>query len=420
MHDHEVKPERALLIGLDLKHQQWPINDSLNELEELAQTAGLVVLGRVIQAKTHPDPVFYVGKGKLEELAEIVLEKAIEVVISDDELTPNQSKKLEERLKIKIIDRTGLILDIFAQRARTHEAQLQVELAQLQYLMPRLTRMWTHLSRLGGGIGTRGPGEKQLEVDRRTIRKQISVLKDDLDKIKLHRKLHRAKRQSIPVPTAALIGYTNAGKSTLMNYLTQADVLAENKLFATLDPTTRRMKLPDADEILLTDTVGFIQKLPHLVVESFHATLEESIEADVMLHLVDISHPRFQDMIDTAMSLLAELKIQDKTQILVFNKIDQVSDPEVVASICQHYPNSVAISAKYGHNMTALLQAIKSVLESSRQEMTFRIPYQRMDIVNLIYSKARIIEEAYADTILLKVDINTIVGHKIMGMLYRA
>lgn len=395
----------------------WTIEDSLNELKELAVTAELDVVGSIIQKRDHPDDKYYLGKGKLAEIQEIIKENEIEVLITDDELLPSQEKNLEKLLEIKVIDRTALILDIFAARAQTHEAQLQVELAQLSYLLPRLTRMWTHLSRLGGGIGTRGPGEKQLEVDKRKINERITHLKKELKKVSESRKLHRAKRQNLPLFTASLVGYTNAGKSTLLNKLTKSDVLVEDKLFATLDPTTRRLTLPNHDTILITDTVGFIKKLPHQLVNAFHSTLEEVMFSDVLLHVVDVSHPKFLAFIETAENLLTELKVQEKLTILVLNKVDKV-DYKKIEPLIKHYDDYIFISALKGINLDELERRIMLKLKKFYSIFDYKIPYAKQTIVDLLHKNSRIINLEYQeDFIHAKVEINKILGEKIMGQM---
>lgn len=398
----------------------WSIQDSVAELAQLADTAGLKVVGSLIQKRDTPDSVTYLGSGKVKELYQLIQDMSVEVVIADDELTPIQQKNLEKALQIKVMDRTGLILDIFARRAQTHEAHLQVETAQLQYLKPRLTRMWEHLSRLGGGVGTRGPGEKQLEIDKRRISTKLTVLKKELEKIRLQRDLHREKRNSIPILTAALIGYTNAGKSTLMNQLTQANVLVENQLFATLDPTTRQLILPNKDTVLLTDTVGFIKKLPHQLIDSFRSTLEVAKYADILLHVVDASHPKFFSFIETANQILEEISVTDKPVILVLNKIDAVTDMDALLKKVQSIPHRVAISALTGFQIDQLLSTVVEYLKPFYQQMTFHIPYHRMDIVNLLHERGNLISIDYQDNIIsISLEINRIIGEKIMGMLGR-
>lgn len=308
--------------------RSWHSKESLDELAQLASTAGAAVVGRTVQKLDSPNPATYIGKGKLEE---IIAQRGMveyDIVLFDDELSPSQQRNLEDALKVKVIDRTALILDIFARRARTREGALQVELAQHEYLLPRLAGQWSHLERLGGGIGTRGPGETQLETDRRLIRGRISRLKSQLDQVRRHRALYRQRRAKAGVPVVALVGYTNAGKSTLMNALTGADVLAENRLFATLDPVTRRVRMPGGGFFLLTDTVGFIQKLPAQLVAAFRATLEELTDADLLLHVVDITHPNAAEQAETVEQTLAELAVAQKPRLTVLNKVDALTTAE--------------------------------------------------------------------------------------------
>jgi GTP-binding protein HflX len=317
-------------VGVAVKgarRNPWSLQDSLEELAQLARTAGALVVERVIQRLDHPSPM-YLGEGKLEELAQLKPQLSYTLAIFDDELSPSQQKTLEQRLKVKIIDRTALILDIFAKHARTHEGRLQVELAQHEYLLPRLAGQWAHLERLGGGIGTRGPGEQQLETDRRIIRDKIARLKRQLEEVRGHRALHRAQRKRAGIPVVSLVGYTNAGKSTLMNALSGAQTLVEDKLFATLDPTTRAIFVPKRGRILLTDTVGFIQKLPPTLVAAFRATLEELEEADLLLHVVDLSHPKAPEQAEAVEVVLQDLGIAHKPCLAVLNKIDLITGPE--------------------------------------------------------------------------------------------
>ncbi|MBL7126563.1 MAG: GTPase HflX [Dehalococcoidales bacterium] len=317
-------PERAFLVAVESRETtgRWSARAAIDELALLAGTAGASVVGSTIQKLPAPTRTHYVGKGKLEELAAQKEQPGYDVVIFDDELTPLQQRNLEEALKVKVIDRVALILDIFARRARTREGQLQVELAQHQYLLPRLAGQWSHLERLGGGIGTRGPGESQLETDRRIIRRKIQRLKGQLEEVRKHRALYRQKRLKSGIPVVSLVGYTNSGKSTLLNALCQAGVFTEDKIFATLDPTTRRLTLPDGKNILVTDTVGFIRKLPPTIVTAFRATLEELDEAALLLHVVDLSSPDAAEQCQTVEDILADLNLADKPRITALNKID--------------------------------------------------------------------------------------------------
>lgn len=407
----------AILIAVqtDRHESVFSVTDSLLELGELARTAGLRVGTMVHQYRDSPHRKTYMGSGKIEEIGQVVAEFSAEVVIADDELTPAQQKTLEQILKVKIMDRTALILDIFAKRAQTFEAQLQVEMAQLEYLLPRLTRLWTHLSRLGGGIGTKGPGEKQLEVDKRQIRKRISTIREKLDKIKLQRFTQRERRHELPLTTVAIIGYTNAGKSTLINQLTQANVFSENLLFATLDPTTRRLTLPSNESILITDTVGFIQKLPHQLVSSFRATLEEVVDADLLLHVIDVSHDNWRAMVATAEGLLRDLKADHIPQITVFNKVDALEHIDVANPEYLRFPLRCFISAKTGQRLESLVDSIDQFLASRRKSMTFHIPYSRMDVVNLIHEMGDVSHVDYHSEVTITATLNTIIGDKIMG-----
>ena len=338
--------ERALLIGLEKEGvSKWDLHDSLDELRELANSAGAEVVDTVTQKLQKPTAPYYIGRGKAESIKESCQDQQVTSVIFDDELSPAQGRNLENLLARKVLDRTQLILDIFAQRARSREGRLQIELAQLQYLLPRLTRMWHHLSRQTGGIGTRGPGETQLEVDRRRVQERIARLERELESVRKTRAIQRQGRKRHQWPVAAVVGYTNAGKSTLLNLLTGADVVAENKLFATLDPTTRSFVLPNKQRVLLTDTVGFLRKLPHTLIESFKATLEEVSEADLLIHIVDLSHPRVDEQMEAVDRVIKELDAYGKQTLIVFNKIDNLPNREVVDSYLKRFPGSVAISA---------------------------------------------------------------------------
>src|SRR3977135_4366535 len=339
--------ERAILIGLEQEGvSKWDLRDSMEELAELANSAGAEVVDTITQKLQKPTAPYYIGKGKAEEIKHSFQDREVTSVIFDDELSPAQGRNLENLLARKVLDRTQLILDIFAQRARSREGRLQIELAQLQYLLPRLTRMWHHLSRQTGGIGTRGPGETQLEVDRRRGKGRIARLERELEAVRKTRAIQREGRKRHQWPVAAVVGYTNAGKSTLLNLLTGADVVAENKLFATLDPTTRSFTLPNKQRVLLTDTVGFLRKLPHTLIESFKATLEEVHEADLLIHVVDLSHARVDEQMEAVDDVIKELDAFGKQTLIVFNKIDKIQNREMAESYTQSFPASVAISAR--------------------------------------------------------------------------
>ncbi len=396
------------------KRSGFQIEDSLEELGALAFTAGLDVQGGTYQRLETINPETLIGSGKVEELQGFRDELNIDVFLFDDELSPRQQRELEKRLNVKIVDRTALILDIFAEHARTHEGQLQVELAQYEYRLPRLTRMWTHLARqaggraggASGGVGVRGPGETQLEVDRREIGHRIAHLKQELEKVRAHRARHRKQRRQQGIPVVAIVGYTNAGKSTLLNYLAQADVLAANQLFATLDPTTRRLALPSGAQVLLSDTVGFIQKLPTGLVAAFRATLEEIVEADLILHVVDITHSNAAEQAAIVDETLAELGATDIPQLVALNKIDRLENPEQITETLARYPNSMAISAVTGYGVPALLNRIEGILQSMRRVKTVLIPYNRGDLVSQLYKHAIVEKETHlAEGTLLEVHV---------------
>ena len=371
----QTSPERAFLVAVVAKASadRWPVEASLEELTQLAGTAGVDVVGKLVQRLPTPSKTHYLGKGKLDELLSLKDSTNYNVAIFDDELSPLQQRNLEDVLKVKIIDRATLILDIFAKRARTHEGQLQVELAQHQYLLPRLAGQWSHLERLGGGIGTRGPGELQLETDKRLIRQKIHRLNAKIEEVRKHRLLYRQQRRKSDIPIVALVGYTNAGKSTLLNALSQADVFVEDKLFATLDPTTRRLTLPDKSLILVTDTVGFIRKLPPTIVTAFRATLEELAEASLLLHIVDLTSHNAPEQCHTVEYVLTGLNLMDKPRITALNKIDllvdnnKTWDEETTISYLSSQTkiinkNTVFISAVKRWGLTKLLQLISHTL----------------------------------------------------------
>ena len=364
------------------------------ELAQLARTAGLEVGGQAFQRLDTINPATYMGKGKVEEVGILREELGCDVVIFDDELSPRQQRELEEIWEAKVLDRTSLILDIFAQHAQTREGQLQVELAQYEYRLPRLTRMWTHLARQAGGgaarggaggVGLRGPGERQLEVDRRRIRERISYLKKELEQVRTHRRLYRRQRRQASTPVVAIVGYTNAGKSTLLNAISGADVLVEDKLFATLDPTTRRVNLPQGQVALVSDTVGFIQKLPTELVAAFRATLEEITDADLLLHVLDITHPNVVLQSKVVGDTLKDLGATEMPLIVALNKVDRLDSPDEVRHMLQEFPNSLAISAREEIGLQELLTRVEAVLSESLVQVKAHIPYQEGALVALFY-----------------------------------
>ncbi|MDP9097940.1 MAG: GTPase HflX [Verrucomicrobiota bacterium] len=396
----DVRPkknqERALLIGLEQDGvSKWDLRDSMEELAELANSAGAEVVNTVTQKLQKPTAPYYIGKGKAELIKESFKDQHVTSVIFDDELSPAQGRNLENLLSRKVLDRTQLILDIFAQRARSREGRLQIELAQLQYLLPRLTRMWTHLSRQTGGIGTRGPGETQLEVDRRRVQERIARLERDLEGVRKVRNVQRQGRKRHQWPVAAVVGYTNAGKSTLLNLLTGADVVAENKLFATLDPTTRSLTLPNKQRLLLTDTVGFLRKLPHTLIESFKATLEEVVEADLLIHVVDLGHPRVDEHIEAVDTVVKELGAFGKQTLMVFNKIDALANDDLIGVYTSRFPGSVAISARKGTGVAELVHALEGELGAWRLQSRFRIPQSEAGLIAEIHRVGHVLELRY-------------------------
>lgn len=386
--------EKIILISVDPDDGQ-DIDANLDELEELIKTAGAVVVGRMIQKKESVDKATYIGSGKTQELKELVEELGATGVCSDDELSPMQIKNLEELTDTKIIDRTTVILDIFASRASTKEGKIQIELAQLKYRSSRLVGMRSSLSRLGGGIGTRGPGEKKLEVDRRVIRERIAQLQRELEDVKQHREVMRKQRINGSLPVVAIVGYTNAGKSTLLNHLTLAGVLEEDKLFATLDPTSRNYTLSNGQEIIITDTVGFIKKLPHHLINAFRSTLEEAKYADIILHVVDISNPNADEQIATVYETLGRLGIQDKPVITAFNKTDKVDELPVIKDF--KADETVYIAAKHETGLDKLSAAIEAEVLKSRNYIEKLIPYSDAGIINRIRKSGNILEEDYRE-----------------------
>lgn len=403
-HTTSAPREKAFLVGVEIFGEEGllPLDDSLNELALLADTAGLEVVGELTQKLARPNAKTFIGSGKVNELKALVEDTLAEVVIFDDELSPRHQRELEKLLgeKVRLLDRTSLILDIFAQHAKTSEGMLQVELAQYEYYLPRLTRAWTHLARQAGGgggrsggvggVGLRGPGETQLEVDRRTISKRISYLKGELEKVRAHRMRHRDKRKKSRLPIVALVGYTNAGKSTLLNQLAQADVYVADQLFATLDPTTRRVELPGGYQSLFTDTVGFIQKLPTTLVAAFRATLEEIAEADLLLHVVDISHPNALNHFQAVEETLAEIDASHIPSVTALNKVDLLNDQESAQQILQVYPHAIAVSAREKTGIIELKKLLQTSLYETYTPILVRLPYQEGNLISIFHESGQI------------------------------
>ena len=410
------RKERAVLVGVELplRRDGVPLDHSLEELQRLAETAGATVARKFTQQLRRVTPATLMGRGKVEEIQSSLRALNADLVIVDDDLTPAQQRNLETAFKLRVIDRSQLILDIFAQRARSNEGKLQVELAQLDYLLPRLTRQWTHLSRLGGGIGTRGPGETQLEVDRRRIRERISHLKTRLKTVERTRSLHRKERDEVPFATVALVGYTNAGKSTLMNVLTRAGVFVEDKLFATLDPTTRALRLANGDKVMLVDTVGFINKIPHALVEAFKSTLEEVRSADLLLHLVDLSSPLYAEQIHVIERVLDEIGAGEIPTILAPNKIDLAPrvplgclNDGVVVGVCP-------ISARTGAGLGALLKLVGETLDKGKEPFYACFTPSQAGLVSLLRERGRIVSEHYDGE---RIEVTARVTPKLAGQL---
>ncbi len=374
----------------------WPLEDSLEELAQLARTAGVEVVGQETQRLERPNPATLIGAGKVAELIARRAELGADLIIFDEELSPRQQRELERAFgdDAKILDRTALILDIFARHARTREGALQVELAQYEYRLPRLTRAWTHLARQAGGaagrggiggVGLRGPGETQLEVDRREIKRRIAQLRRELEEVRTHRQLHRRQRRRAGLPVVAIVGYTNAGKSTLLNALSGANIFAADQLFATLDPTTRRVELPGGRQVLFTDTVGFIQKLPTQLVAAFRATLEEVTEADALVHVVDITHKRALEQAATVGEILDDLGAAHKPTILALNKVDRIADPTALAEIAQEFPGAVLISAQQGSGLDVLLGQVEQALRRSMIPVRVLLPYSEAELLHQLH-----------------------------------
>lgn len=412
----EAPRERAFLVGTELRsgHALLSVEDSLEELTQLADSAGIDVVGQAIQRFDRPNSATYIGPGKVEEVKILVEDLQADIVIFDEELSPRHQRELETAFgkEVRVLDRTALILDIFAQHAHTREGKLQVELAQLEYRLPRLTRMWTHLARQAGGraggavggVGLRGPGETQLEVDRREINRRISQIKMELESVRAHRERHRSKRQQTELQVVAIVGYTNAGKSTLLNTLSRTPddspsaVLTADQLFATLDPTTRRINMPGGRELLFTDTVGFIQKLPTQIVAAFRATLEEIADADVLLHVVDATHPNALEQIEAVEDTLAELGADHLPMVIALNKIDMLDDPETVRQNLDLVAPSALVSARTGEGIDELLVLIEATMVSLLQPIEIRLPYQRGDLLSLIHERGQVDQENHTGT----------------------
>lgn len=393
MYENKEELEKVILVAVSTGHEE-DAQESLDELEELVSTAGAVVVGRVVQNLEHINNTTYVGTGKEKEIKDLIWETDADAIVCDDELSPAQYKNLEDELEVKVMDRTLIILDIFAGRAKTAEGKIQVELAQLRYRSTRLIGM-RNLSRQGGGIGTRGPGEKKLEVDRRLIRNRISQLKEQVSEMENHRQVTRAKRQDNPVPVVAIVGYTNAGKSTLLNTVTNAEVLEEDKLFATLDPTTRNYKLPDGQEVLLTDTVGFIRKLPHHLIDAFRSTLEEAKYSDIIIHVVDASNPSMDKNVHAVYETLDNLGVKDKTIITVFNKEDKLETKPILRDFKADYVVHGAI--KKGIGIDDINEAIENAVKSMRVLYENVFTYAEAGKTGLIRKYGQLLEEEYKE-----------------------
>ncbi len=391
------RPARVFLIGVELKTRNAAdIRESLAELAELAETAGTQIVGEGVQKMAVPVAATYIGPGKAAEFAAFCKTNDVDTILFDDELSPAQTRNLEKIFGCKIMDRTALILEIFGQRARTREGKLQIEHAQLQYLLPRLTRFWSHLSRQRGSTGSiGGEGESQLEADRRKISERIEKISSELDNVRRQRETQRAGRQRSQWPLASIVGYTNAGKSTLLNKLTGSAVLAEDKLFATLDPTTRRLRLPTNQNVLLTDTVGFIKKLPHGLVEAFKATLEEVVQADLLLHVVDISHPQADEQIAAVNAVLMEIGAAEKPVLMVFNKVDQLDGGGTLHRLREKFPNAVTISAKTGEGITPLLAELGTQLRPIREFLDLRVPQEKAAVIARIHAVGQVVTSRY-------------------------
>ena len=411
--------ERAVLVGVDLPSRvhKVPVDYSLDELERLAETAGAMVVHKYSQQVRSVTPATLIGRGKVDEICAGLQEHHANLVIVDEDLTPAQQRNLENAFKVRVVDRSQLILDIFAKRARSNEGKLQVELAQLEYLMPRLTRQWTHLSRLGGGIGTRGPGETQLEVDRRRIRERIGHLKRRLTTVERTRSLQRRERDEVPFATVALVGYTNAGKSTLMNLLTRAGVFVEDKLFATLDPTTRALRLPTGDKVMIVDTVGFINKIPHSLIEAFKSTLEEVSGADLLLHLVDLANPLYEEQIQIIEKVLGEIGAGEIPTILVPNKVDLAGPVPLARLKINGVAQVCPISALTGAGVDELLAGVGRILDQSKERIEANLTPAQNWLVALLRERGRVVEERHDGE---SIKVTALVTPKLAGQIRKS
>ena len=415
----------AACIGVALTKEDKSIAlEHLKELESLASTLGLESKYHVVVNLKNYDPATFIGSGKVAEIAEIVNEQQIDVIIFDDEISPNQQRNLEQIFKKPVIDRTELILEIFADRAQTKEAQLQIQLAQIRYQLPRLKRLWTHLSRqktggsAGGGAYLKGEGEKQIEIDRRILKAKIAKLEKELEEVRLVRETQRQQRLKTKIPTFSIVGYTNAGKSTLLNALTDAGVITEDKLFCTLDTTTRKFVLPNHQNILLVDTVGFIRKLPHTLVEAFKSTLEEVCYTDILLHILDVSHPMVKEHAEATIQVLKELKADKKPQIVVLNKVDAIANPLMIAKYRMEFPKSVAISAKEKKGFDDLLEIMMREIKALRKTFKLRIPQKDYKLIAELSNQGQVINSEYDENdIILEIEISKELEHKVQPYL---
>ncbi len=412
-----IKNEKALLVGVYSSGKDKKLcEDYLDELERLADTAGLETVGKVPCSVKKIEAGTYLGTGKIEELIALSLQLSADLIIFDDEISPQQQRNLEKLFKKSVIDRTELILEVFAQRAQTKEARLQIELAKVKYQFPRLKRLWTHLSRQtsGGGGFTKGEGEKQIELDRRMLREQVEKLQKEIKEVSKQRQTQRSARLRSRIPTFAIVGYTNVGKSTLLKALTQADVLVEDKLFATLDTTTRKFILPNRQEILLIDTVGFIRKIPHTLVAAFKSTLEEAVYTDILLHLIDVSHPMAESQAEETMKVLTELHAADRPIITVLNKVDQCKNPLLIHKLRLKYPKTVAISALQRTGFNELLERMEQEISKLRTTVHLRIPQSQYALISELMREGHVISSEYEENdVLLHIEIPSSLTHKV-------